>query len=84
MSSGALFGGGGTGIGCSVIQVVGEPDGDSAAGRLLDRADDELLGLGTEIQVVERDVEAAACAGEKGTERPGDRRSAPVRRPTTS
>ena len=41
MSSGAHFGGGGTGIGARWSDVVGEPDGDAAAGGLLDRVDDE-------------------------------------------
>jgi hypothetical protein len=42
-----------------MVQVEGEADGDSPAGGVLERAGDEALGLVSEPEVVDRDVERA-------------------------
>jgi hypothetical protein len=55
-----------------VVLVEGEPDGDTAAGRVLQRACDQPLGLVREPEVVDRDVEAALRRRDEAGQRPRD------------
>ena len=55
-----------------MVLVEGEADRDSAAGRVLDRAGDEALGLVGEPEVVDRDLEGALRGRDEAGEGLGD------------
>ena len=63
-----------------MVQVEGEADGDSPAGRVLERPGDESLGLVGEAEVVDGDVERMLRGGDEVPEglRDLDRRLAAV------
>jgi hypothetical protein len=52
-----------------VVLVEGEPHGDTAAGRVLERTRDEALGLVGEAEVVDRDIEAVLRRRDEARER---------------
>jgi hypothetical protein len=52
-----------------MVLVEGKPDGHALAGRVLERARDQPLGLVGEAEVVDRDVEAALRRGDEAGER---------------
>ena len=64
-SSGAVFGGGGTGIGPGVVDVVDEPHRDAALLRADERLRDDLRRVVVQPDVVERQLEARAGGAEE-------------------
>jgi hypothetical protein len=56
-----------------VVDVVGKPHRDPAAGRLADRAGDDPGRLGPEVEVIDGDLERPLGAREKGRQLARDR-----------